>query len=431
MRLVEKLSALLKAFGCNGRGGVAVTFALTLPVLLALAGAASDFAVMTKLRSELQKAADASASAAAHEIPLAHKNINSVKSAAKYYASFALDDGSQTGQASSKLPANVSVTADVVENFSAVHVTITENWTPFFAHFVIKGVTPVVVSATARYVGTNNICVLGLGNNAQGVFLDVSSRLTGNNCGAFSNSVATDSLAVNSGASLDTMINCAAGGTNISGGATVSPSAVSDCPAVADPLANRPPPPVGGCDYNDVQIKGTTVTTLSPGVYCNGIKIGGNAQVTLGAGIYVMKNGGLSVTGSAALTGNSAGIFITGDDPQPLLFGGSSHISMTAPLDGPMAGLLVYEDRALTHHLTHQITSADARRLIGTIYLPVGDLLIDSGQTVADQSAYTAIIVNHLMLKSGPNLVLNSDYAATNVPMPAGIKGVHQIILTQ
>ena len=97
-------------------------------------------------------------------------------------------------------------------------------------------------------------------------------------------------------------------------------------------------------------------------------------------------------------------IFITGNNPGPLQFGGTSHITMTAPIDGPMAGLLVYEDRALPQKLTHKITSADARKLIGTIYLPVGDLLIDSGQTVADQSAYTAIIVNHLLLKSGPNL---------------------------
>ena len=104
---------------------------------------------------------------------------------------------------------------------------------------------------------------------------------------------------------------------------------------------------------------------------------------------------------------------------------------MTAPADGLMAGLLLSEDRALTQHLTHEITSYDAHTLIGTIYLPVGDLRIDSDQKVADQSAYTAIIVNHLRLNAGPNLVLNSDYNATNVPVPAGIRGTQQVILSQ
>jgi hypothetical protein len=218
---------------------------------------------------------------------------------------------------------------------------------------------------------------------------------------------------------------------NISGAATVSPTAVSDCPVVADPLASRPPPAVGGCTDNNLVVKNNNVVTLNPGVYCGGITISGNAQVTLSSGIYVMKDGGLSVAGTATLTGNNAGIYITGSNPAPLQFGGTSHVAMTAPTDGPMAGLLVYEDRALPQHLTHKITSNDARKLIGTIYLPVGDLLIDSGQTVADESAYTAIVVNHLLLKSGPNLVLNSDYSATNIPVPAGLRGVHQIILTE
>ena len=45
--------------------------------------------------------------------------------------------------------------------------------------------------------------------------------------------------------------------------------------------------------------------------------------------------------------------------------------------------------------------------------------------------AFTAIIVQHLELNMGPNLVLNSDYNATNVPVPGGIKGAQQVILTQ
>ena len=62
----------------------------------------------------------------------------------------------------------------------------------------------------------------------------------------------------------------------------------------------------------------------------------------------------------------------------------------------------------------------------------VGDkvLLIDSKKPVADQSAYTAIVANSIELNSGPNLILNSDYEATDVPVPSGIAGSSQVVLS-
>ena len=54
---------------------------MSLPVLLGILGLASDYAMMTKLRSELQQAADAAAIAGAREIPLAMSNAKQVASA--------------------------------------------------------------------------------------------------------------------------------------------------------------------------------------------------------------------------------------------------------------------------------------------------------------------------------------------------------------
>ena len=73
-----------------------------------------------------------------------------------------------------------------------------------------------------------------------------------------------------------------------------------------------------------------------------------------------------------------------------------------------MAGLLVYEDRNVSELRLHTIRSNNARKLIGTIYVPKG-LLIAANAPVADQSAYTAIVSRRLMLDEGPTLVLNAD----------------------
>ena len=98
-------------------------------------------------------------------------------------------------------------------------------------------------------------------------------------------------------------------------------------------------------------------------------------------------------------------------------------IDLTAPLGGEMAGLLFMEDRGMTGLRIHLINSNDARQLIGTIYLPSSVLQVDANSPVADQSAYTAIVAMRLWLREGPTLVLNSDYSATDVPVPAAISG--------
>ena len=49
--------------------------------------------------------------------------------------------------------------------------------------------------------------------------------------------------------------------------------------------------------------------------------------------------------------------------------------------------------------------------------------MIAAQAPVADSSAYTAIVVGRMWLRKGPTLVLNSDYAATDVPVPAGLGG--------
>ena len=78
----------------------------------------------------------------------------------------------------------------------------------------------------------------------------------------------------------------------------------------------------------------------------------------------------------------------------------------------------------------HKILSDDARLLLGTIYMPQGRLIIDATKPIADKSAYTVMVVRRIDLHDGPNLVLNSDYSATDVPVPKGVGPVGQVLLT-
>jgi hypothetical protein len=69
----------------------------------------------------------------------------------------------------------------------------------------------------------------------------------------------------------------------------------------------------------------------------------------------------------------------------------------------------------------HQIFSNNAQTLTGTIYMPKGEILIDASQPIAAYSAYTVLVVNQLHLCAGPTLALNTNYTATDVPVPMGV----------
>ncbi|MEZ5894692.1 MAG: hypothetical protein R3C58_16295, partial [Parvularculaceae bacterium] len=94
---------------------------------------------------------------------------------------------------------------------------------------------------------------------------------------------------------------------------------------------------------------------------------------------------------------------------------------LTAPKSGLMAGLLLWESASAPENRKHNILSDNARELLGTIYLPRGTLNINTMMPIADQSAYTAIIAKHLAMDGTPQLVLNTNYGATDIPTPEGV----------
>ena len=98
---------------------------------------------------------------------------------------------------------------------------------------------------------------------------------------------------------------------------------------------------------------------------------------------------------------------------------------------GPMAGLLFFEDISTAGGKKHRINSNNAKRLVGTIYLPLGTLLIDAKSPVASESAYTAIVAKSIEILEAPTLILNTNYGATEVPVPDGIARSSQVVLGQ
>ena len=66
---------------------------------------------------------------------------------------------------------------------------------------------------------------------------------------------------------------------------------------------------------------------------------------------------------------------------------------------------------------------AGAERLVGALYFPNTELEVDAPGTVADKSPWTAIIAREVRMLNDSNVVLNTNYGDTNVPVPDGIGG--------
>ncbi|MFN0193556.1 MAG: pilus assembly protein TadG-related protein [Aestuariivirga sp.] len=410
--------ALLSKFVTTSRGMTAITFAALAPFMLGAFGIASDSATFVMKRNSLQTIADAAALAAAKELAIASNGQAEIEAVAEAAAA-ALGPDSP----------NAEVTVTVNRQESTVHVAVAETWMPFFAHFIKTGVTPIRTSATAMLAGMANVCVLTLEKNAaDGIRMTKSARVTAADCGIYANSTHAQAVRLDDQSSISADMICSAGGV-LAKSSAINPAPTTDCPQVPDPLSNRAPPSYGGCDQIAKAVANGNVT-LDPGVYCAGLAISGKAKVTLNPGIYVMKDGPLSITGQGSVTGAHVGFYLDGA-LSVLEFSGNAVVDLTGPKDGNMAGLLFFESRDMPLGTLHRIKGEMVKRLTGTIYLPHGYLLIDPKSRVAENSAYTAIITRRLEVREGPELILNSDYDATDVPVPQGIRATTQVVLTQ
>ena len=397
---------------------MAVMFALSAPAVFGAIGLASDFAVAAMKSSALQGAADAAALAAAKELSVASSTDANVKSSAANYVVEELrgkDDDATT-----------VVTID--RKKGSVTVAITENWMPMFAQFLNAGITPISTTATAKLAGTTNICVLSLTSAGLGaIIMSNNSKITANDCGLYSNSSNAYSIYLGDASLITSPLICSGGGVYNNGGTPPS-SILTDCPPTKDPLASRVPPTGVGCtNTNYIITSGSAV--LQPGTYCGGINISGTAKVTFNPGTYIVKDGLFIIKDTAIATGTNVGFYLTG--PLSLIsFTGNATINFSGAETGNMAGLLFFEDPKSGPLRVHHIAATHADTLTGTIYLPKGNLLVDPNASVGQNSAYTAIVVNRLIVQAGPSLVLNSNYSATQVPVPTGIQVTGTVVLS-
>jgi Flp pilus assembly protein TadG len=426
----------LGRFAAATAGSTAVTFAVSMPVVVALGGMAMDYSSVTGNKNRLQQIVDAAALSIAREMSLTLMTNPRAQLLAEKYVDANIE---------ANTPYKIRVVATLVDANAAIRVEGTQQVSSPFGTFerlntatTGSQISAVAVARPAGVAEQMKLCVLSLNLSAKGgVNLRNGSRLTANGCMMQSNSTNKQAVVIGEGSTLKANTVCARGGIrNL--GASVEANVITDCPEIKDPLATKTEPTVDSqCKMVPAKIsKGNF--TFDPGTYCNGMQIHGTAKVKFNPGIYVFKDGSLRVQNQASLEGNGVTLLFTGKKAY-FRFEHQAEINLTAPTAGTTAGMLIWESKNMveeefeqedkktgatkTVKITNQnrITSERAKVLTGTIYLKKGILTIDSTQPVADQSPFTILVVDRMDLHDGPDLVINSNYQNSPVPVPFGL----------
>ncbi len=388
-------------------GTVYITVALMCFGLFGMAGLGVDVGLWYTTSRTVQAAADAAAIGGAYEV-LAGGGATAIANAAN-------DSAERNGIDPAFVTVNnPPLSGSEAGNAQAVEVIVQRPTTAFFSSLLGTNTVNITARAVASTIDAKPVCMAALDPSDSNAFrVTGGSTLTSNGCAIYVNSDDPSALKVNgSGTTIDADGVYVVGGVDNSG--TISPDPQTGVPTIADPLAYLTPPPYGGCDYFDLKLESGT-HTLSPGVYCDDLELKGGAVVTFEPGIYVIKDGEFKAHGGSSVQGDGVGFYLTGHNVQ-VEFSGAGTIDLSAPTEGPMAGLIFYQGPDADDGRTNKLTGNSDAIFEGTLYFPDQNIDINGGSTLTQWAPFTAMIAQTIEVKGGSEYVIGSDYAASNVP---------------
>ncbi len=397
------------SFVRDQRASILMLFGLAAPVLLLLAAGTVELAEVVKTKHALQWEVDEAALNGARELGTDQSSATAER--ARVYAA------KLAAQATARW--TVQTTAQANTTSGSMTVVQTASRPSFFGNLLPPGGWRLDVTGTAVANSKVPLCVLGLQSGSQqAVSLLTSSAVTAANC-----LVQSDS---NISAAGGTAMTAAAVRSVGSATGSISPPPVTDAPPISDPFfsLNIDVPPQ--CNDQGL-VLGNGTHSLNPGVHCGTFQLTASATLVLNPGEHYFQNGSFDVRGNAQITGNDAVLIFKGETL--LQFRGNGFMSFDGRQTGPYAGFVLVADRSFTGTLG--ISTDSAHKLHGTIYLPNATLAVaGAGNKVADQSPWTVVVAKALTTDGSANLVINSNYAGSPVPVPRGVGSSGEVHLT-
>ena len=404
IRTIRALSSRLHAETC---GNISLMAALIGPGAILLAVGAIDLLAVSSAQGRLQSIADAGALAGAPHLALATDGAGAKERAAAFVAAqISQWDGAPAYEGA----------YEIIDQGGqrAIRVLLKGHRPSFFANLLPPGGWNFVGDATATSVGLVPLCVLITGADGSKVLnLKNSSRLAAPACMVHSN----NDILVEGGS-----ITGAAVQAVTSARGAISPSPGTGAAPVDDPFANLDLTrarglacPVGALLQPLVLAAGSR--RIPAGVHCGGLTISGSATVVLEPGEHWFLGGHLIVREDARLEGDDVVLFF--DKASKFEFRDSALVRLAGRTEGPYAGIVMGATRDNTQDFV--ISSDNVESLLGVVYVPDAQVVVEGRADVARDSAWTVIVAHNLQLRGSPSLFINANYNASRVPVPAGV----------
>lgn len=392
-------------FACDNRGTVAILFGMLALPMFGLIGAALDFSQAATRKVELQAAVDAAVVAGARLPATANQNRYE---AAEHMLAQRLADKGLSG---------ARTTIDATNAEVRVSATFTHQ-----THILpIMGISSIAVkaeSAGRSQVENGGVaCMLALNpTTGDGLHLQGINKATSQNCWTWVNSSAA--TAINAvGASVATAQGfCTVGG--VTGGEHFYPSPYTGCEAMDDPFAAKfaATYPDGTCNITNLELKKGTYV-LQPGVYCGGIRIRVQANVTMLPGVYLIKDGALEIDSQASLTGNGVSVVFRGSNTRMDIKSGANLV-LKAPSSGTYAGFVIVDRKmSTTSSVRETVVQGGGRiKIEGVLYAPQWRMNISGNGEINQESEFFAMVADHFYMEGNGKLHIKSNFANAALP---------------
>ncbi len=426
----------MRRFIGDTSGTVLAFSGMALAMLMASAAIAVDMGYAYVIKARLQGTADFAALVGMAEL-IDEASESNIKTTAQAYAVLNMPSESngevlsQDDVTLGNWDAGTRVFTPDTAPLNAVRVVTRrsdDNGNPlnlFFAR--VLGIEDVNISRMAIATRTTSDCVVALRPDDIGVFLNSNGSITTENCGIHANSTDDNSIETNSGGEItidgDAEI-CTAGDYEGSG---YSPDPTTGCAGKSDPLASLAPPSFGSCDHTDKVLVENGTATLSPGRYCKGIEVSASGTAIFEPGTYIIEGDKFVANSGSTMEGTGVSIYLRDKDAL-VLFNQNSHINLSAPTSGAMAGVLLYADRDIGEYTKHEINSDSSSQLNGVVYLPESELMINSNGDMGGPGSCTNYIVGNLQLNADSSLYVGQDWATCGLPIPPGFSSSVRLV---
>ncbi len=411
-------------------GSVLTIVAVTLPALLGIIGLSVDAGLWYDTKRVVQTSADAAAIAGAFRLAAGdHAGINQA----------ALRDAVRNGYVSGS-PSTIAVhnppsSGAYAGNPAAVEALLTEQRPLLLSALFLRNNVTIAARSVAMVKTTGTACVLALDPSAAGALtVQGSTTVNMSHCAVAANSTNSTAINLSGNSSLIAQTLWTAGNYAQGNSASVSlqQAATTDAWPLADPFAGNSIPSLGSCTANNTNLINVT-RTLSPGVYCNGLKIGSNSVITLSPGTYYINKGDFTVAAQATVTcacsGSGSGVTIvltsTSSASQigQVKINGGATVTLNAP-SSPTAqfpGLLFFQDPRATSSQANKFDGGATMNLTGGIYFP-SEQVEWTGNNSSGTPTCTEIVAKTVVFIGNSNMD-NSGCAAAGVN-PIQVTGV-------